>query len=238
MLCCVIFLLSRWAAVGGFNRSRQGTFIRFCKFFFCLQIYGASWRWFENESVIDGYICEGLVSTCLTAPCTRWAQKLLEGRKEVKTGPVLCRRRPAWHTLLSHTAQRREDTHRWNLFFMCSFLLTNQPLLFFSRQKKNGWHHRERWGESVVSTVFRSQWLLTGGACTLTALMKPSMYSILHSTGVCVKCQSDFSGVKSKTHGISRLERAFQTTRRVFNAVFLYNKNARLLIVKTWLYAL
>lgn len=108
----------------------------FASFFFWLQIYGASWRWFENESVIDGYICEGLVSTCLTAPCARWAQKLLEGRKAVKTGPVLCRRRPAWHTLLSHTAQRREDTHRWNLFFMCSFLLTNQPLLFFSRQKE------------------------------------------------------------------------------------------------------
>ncbi|CAB1439985.1 unnamed protein product [Pleuronectes platessa] len=38
------------------------------------------------------------------------------------------------------------------------------------------------------------------------ALIRPSMYSILHSTGVCVMCQSDFSGVKSKTHGICHLE--------------------------------
>lgn len=47
--------------------------------------------------------------------------------------------------------------------------------------------------------------------------MKPSMYSILHSTGVCVKCQSDFSGLKSKTHGICHLEGAFQkvTSQRV-----------------------
>jgi len=33
-----------------------------------------------------------------------------------------------------------------------------------------------------------------------TTSLNPSMYSILHSTGVCVQCQSDFSGLKSKTH--------------------------------------
>lgn len=47
---------------------------------------------------------------------------------------------------------------------------------------------------------------LIWGTSTLGSPLKPSMYSILHSTGVCVKCHSDFSGLKSKTHGICRLE--------------------------------
>lgn len=60
--------------------------------------------------------------------------------------------------------------------------------------------------------------------------MKPSMYSILHSTGVCVKCQSDFSGLKSKTHGICHLERAFQKKKKRHNTVALL----RVLMVETF----
>ena len=38
------------------------------------------------------------------------------------------------------------------------------------------------------------------------SLIGSSMRSILHSTGVCVMSQSDFSGVKSKKHGIHHQE--------------------------------
>lgn len=36
-----------------------------------------------------------------------------------------------------------------------------------------------------------------------------SMHSILHSTGVCVMNQSDFSGMKSKKHGVYHQEKIF-----------------------------
>lgn len=35
------------------------------------------------------------------------------------------------------------------------------------------------------------------------------MSSILHSTGVCIECHSDFSGLKSKKHGICHRGKAF-----------------------------
>ena len=38
------------------------------------------------------------------------------------------------------------------------------------------------------------------------SLIGSSMRSILHPTGVCVMSQSDFSGVKSKKHGIHHQE--------------------------------
>ena len=60
------------------------------------------------------------------------------------------------------------------------------------------------------------------------------MYSILHSTGVCVKCQSDFSGLKGKTHGICHLERSVGgekqntfTLPAVFNDCNFNNKSSR-----------
>lgn len=47
---------------------------------------------FESVAVKEGCISVGLVSTC---SCFHLTQKTPEGRKTVKTGPVLCGERPA-----------------------------------------------------------------------------------------------------------------------------------------------
>lgn len=96
--------------------------------------------------------------------------------------------------------------------------LTNLPLL--SWQKKRGWPQ----GSGHVSRFIPTD-SLTGGSSMLAALMKPSMYFILHSTGVCLNCQSDFSGLKNKTHGICHLERAYSHIMGGLNDCILYNKN-------------
>lgn len=56
--------------------------------------------------------------------------------------------------------------------------------------ERDGQHQRDSSAASFALSLF---------------LVKLSMYFILHSTGVCVKCQSDFSGLKSKTHGTCHL---------------------------------
>lgn len=64
----------------------------------------------------------------------------------------------------------------------------------------------------VTSIVHLTQLLFIlfqTAAGALLYLQEHSVHSILHSTGVCVMNQSDFSGMKSKKHGVYHQEKIF-----------------------------
>lgn len=97
----------------------------------------------------------------------------------------------------SHAQKEREAN-----LFSDGVVLFNRSATSFPTEKERTTSFVEG---SQPCQLCHSQGFLTGGVSTLAALMNPSMYSILHSTGVCGMCQSDFSGLKSKTHGICHL---------------------------------
>lgn len=105
-------------------------------------------------------VCVCFVSTCLSAPCIHWAQKTPEGWKTVKTGPVLHREKPAWHTLHRHTHtethmhRQRQHEHTNGTCFSCvrSFSLICHFFFPSSKREENDITESAE-GKSVTSTI-------------------------------------------------------------------------------------
>lgn len=182
-----------------------------------------------SEVPIDVYFVWVLFLHVKQPPAFIWLNRL---QKDKKTRPGLCREMPAWHTLLTHTSTKKKmSLHPKVTCLFCVFVSSNKSATSpLTEKERNGMT------ESIEERrqSLRSHRFLHRSKSAIAALLKPSMYPILHSTGVCVNCQSDFSGLKRKIHGISHLEgeSCFKDRVNVFNGFSFYIKDEWCSVVK------